>query len=397
MNKVAIVVQRCYESVVGGSESHAWQYANLLKKYYDIDILTTTAIDIKNWDNILNEGNEFKDGICIRRFNVTQGRTIYWHKLHEILLKEINPIKAKKCGKSDKHLLIEWTTGLQEEFIRKQGPYSANLIKFLKERSGDYIAVIFFTYLYPTTYFGTFYVPKYKSFLVPTLHDEPPAYLCVYKYMMHRVRKLFWNTEAEREFGNALYGKLQGRIVGMAIETKKYAPAKMNYPYLLYCGRIDKHKGCDQLIKYFLKYKKSCPSELRLILTGKDEIGVTPDSNIDYKGCVSEKEKFKLMAGASVLVAPSPYESLSVVTLEAMAQSTSVVVNGVCKVLVEHVEKSKGGMIYRDYSSFVNAINSLLRNKEKCVKMGEKARSYVKSKYSFKRIEQILIEEIEKI
>ena len=166
MNKVAIVIQRCHESVVGGSESLAWQYANLLKKYYDIDILTTTAIDIKNWDNILNEGNEFKDGICIRRFNVTQTRTIYWHKLHEILLKEINPIKAKKCGKSVKHLLIEWTTGLQEEFIRKQGPYSANLIRFLKERSGDYIAVIFLTYLYPTTYFGTFYVPKYKSFLV---------------------------------------------------------------------------------------------------------------------------------------------------------------------------------------------------------------------------------------
>ena len=171
----------------------------------------------------------------------------------------------------------------------------------------------------------------------------------------------------------------------------------MNYSYLLYCGRIDKHKGCDQLIKYFLKYKKSCPSELRLILTGKDEIGIPPGSNIGYKGCVSEKEKFKLMAGASVLVVPSLYESLSVVTLEAMAQSTPVVVNGACKVLVDHVEKSKGGMIYRDYSSFVNAVSSLLRNKEKCVKMGKKARAYVKSKYSFQSIEKILIEEIEKI
>ena len=53
MNKVAIVVQRCHESIVGGSENLAWQYATLLKDEYEVDILSTTAIDAAYWSNVL--------------------------------------------------------------------------------------------------------------------------------------------------------------------------------------------------------------------------------------------------------------------------------------------------------------------------------------------------------
>ena len=39
MKRVAIVVQRCHESVVGGSESLAWNYATLLRDTCDVDVL----------------------------------------------------------------------------------------------------------------------------------------------------------------------------------------------------------------------------------------------------------------------------------------------------------------------------------------------------------------------
>ena len=64
MNKVAIVVQRCHESIVGGSESLAWHYATLLKDVYQVDILTTTAIDIQDWANALPAGVEMREGVC---------------------------------------------------------------------------------------------------------------------------------------------------------------------------------------------------------------------------------------------------------------------------------------------------------------------------------------------
>ena len=58
MNKIAIIVQRCHESVVGGSEAHAWQYATLLKNDFHVDVLTTTAVDAATWSNVLPEGIE---------------------------------------------------------------------------------------------------------------------------------------------------------------------------------------------------------------------------------------------------------------------------------------------------------------------------------------------------
>ena len=78
MRKLAIVVQRCHKDVVGGSEAEAWHYGNLLKKSYEIHILTTTAVDSERWDNVLPEGDEVSNGICIKRFKVSQGRADYW-------------------------------------------------------------------------------------------------------------------------------------------------------------------------------------------------------------------------------------------------------------------------------------------------------------------------------
>ena len=53
MKRVAIVVQRCHPDVVGGSETLAWHYATLLRETYEVDVLTTTAIDTNEWANTL--------------------------------------------------------------------------------------------------------------------------------------------------------------------------------------------------------------------------------------------------------------------------------------------------------------------------------------------------------
>ena len=82
MNRIAVVVQRCHESIVGGSESLAWQYAGLLNGAFNVDILTTTALDYTTWSNDLPPGTEDRDGIIIRRFPVSITRTGYWHELH---------------------------------------------------------------------------------------------------------------------------------------------------------------------------------------------------------------------------------------------------------------------------------------------------------------------------
>ena len=385
MRKIAIVVQRCHKNVVGGSESEAWYYGNLLKRSYEIHILTTTAVDLERWDNILAEGDEIKDRICIKRFRVSQGRADYWEEIHRQLLDEFNNTKR----------LIEWPTALQEEFIYKQGPYSDDLMDFLSEKSEDYKAIMFLTYLYPTTYFGMFQAPRDKIIFVPTLHDEPTAYLSVYKYMAKRARIIFWNTDSEYRFGKLLWGELPGCVIGIGVETRKFPPAKLNFSYMLYCGRIDINKGGPQLVDYFLKFKKDYPSNLCLVLTGDNKIELPPSKDIIFKGSVSEEEKFKLMSGASIFIMPSPNESFSIVTLEAMAQKTPILASDGSEVIIDHIKKSGGGLLYNDYDSFKYGINFLLENKQKAKDMGEKGRKYVVKNYNDEKIFKKLKDKIE--
>src|SRR5215510_6186886 len=190
MNKIAIVVQRCHETVVGGSESLAWHYAMLLKNDYQVDVLTTTAIDIRDWANVLPTGVELRDGVSIRRFPVTIGRIPHWGALFKKLGRDFDRyIKGNEgTGKSSRRL--PWSLALQEEFIRTQGPYSEPLLEYLRERHSEYKAILFTTYLYPTSYFGIYQVPKHTALLAPTLHDEKTAYLSAFKYSAHRARSI---------------------------------------------------------------------------------------------------------------------------------------------------------------------------------------------------------------
>ncbi len=392
MMRVGIVVQRWHETVVGGAESHAWQWANLLHHAYKVDLLTTTALDASTWANALPAGKETRGGITVIRFNVDQGRTPYWHGLHRILL-ENRRIHSKVVGDGYSGLQIGWPIAFQEEFIYQQGPYSKGLVDFLAEHSTQYDAVIFLTYLFPTTFYGIRATPGEKCLLVPTLHDEAPAYLEAYRFMARKVRKVLWNTQTELSLGKSLWGELPGELVGMWICDKEYQPYSPGYQYLLYCGRIDPFKGIPELLDFFGRFKRETHSDIRLILTGKDEIGLEKELDIEYRGFVSEEDKFRLMAGATAFVMPSQHESLSAVTLEAMAQRTPVLVNAQSAVLAEHVKLSEGGLTYSCYTDFVKALLHVMQfGKEK---MGEKGRQYVVSNYNKTDIKNKLMRIIE--
>ena len=392
MNKVAIVVQRCHESIVGGSESLAWHYATLLSEIYQVDILTTTAIDILHWSNTLPAGVEMRDGVAINRFPVTIGRTPYWGNFLRKLFRDFERDLKREDGTGKSSRRVPWSIGLQEEFIRTQGPYSEPLLQFLRERWSEYKAIIFTTYLYPTTYFGLFQIPKGTAVLAPTLHDEPTAYLSAFKHAAHRARSMVWLTKAERRVGVKLWGELPGQVVSMSIDTAAREPAQLQDPYVLYCGRIDPNKGCIELFDFFIEFKQQHPSNLRLLLTGKDDMPVPPHPDIHFRGFVDDEEKLRLMAGAKMFVMPSGNESFSIVTLEAMVQRAPVLASGVSEVLVDHVTDSGAGGIYRDYESFAAALLEMLGDERKLTEMGDLGRDYVLARYTRDRVRDALLE-----
>jgi glycosyltransferase involved in cell wall biosynthesis len=393
MSRIAIVVQRCHSEVVGGSEALAWQYGQLLKDVYEVDIVTTTAIDAATWVNELPEGVTIQDDVNVRRFPVDIGRSRYWHNIH---LRLLNDFKSSSGIDRKKYIASRWTMALQEEFIRHQGPYSYSLVDFLKQHWQDYGTIIFITYLFPTTYFGLRAIPSTVALLVPTLHNEAPAYLPAYRSMVSRARCLLWNTKFEEDLGDSLWGSLPGQIVGMAVDTElSEAPWQCDNPYLLYCGRVDTHKGCPQLFEYFMRYKSEKNVDLQLMLVGSKEMEIPRDPDIMYAGFISQSQKRKAMRGAIGLVMPSAYESLSLVTLEAMAQGAPVLVNGACGVLADHVNISQGGYIYNDYPEFACTLDQLFAESDRREEMGKRGRAYALERYSENAIRNALISTVQ--
>jgi glycosyltransferase involved in cell wall biosynthesis/predicted O-methyltransferase YrrM len=395
MNKVAIIVQRYHEDVVGGSESLAWHYATLLRDAYDVDLLTTTAVDISDWANVLPEGSIKKDGVNIVRFPVTVGRGAYWGELHQRLQAGFSRFKPGRIRDPDNPLQLQWSIPLQEEFILNQGPYSEPLMQFIETHWSDYRSLIFVTYLYPTTYFGLQRVPPGHALVAPTLHCEQTAYLSAYRHAAHRARESLWLTDAEQRVSQNLWGLLPGRIVSMGIDTKRRQPPAASTRYLLYCGRVDPNKGFPELFEYFKKYNRTFPGKLRLVITGKDDMKVPDHPDIEFRGFVSNEEKFSLMAGATIYISPSPNESLSIVTLEAMAQGTPILANGSSEVLIDHITRSGAGRIYVDYESFAASLSEMLSENGDLSRMGSAGREYVLARYQASHIRQALIEAIE--
>lgn len=399
--KIALVVQRWHADLSGGAERHAFAWADLLSHSHNVTILTTTARDADSWiADPLPSGDEQVGKMQVVRFPVTLGRTRDWHRLHDHLLRDFR--------KSDTPHFAHWTTALQEEWVRTQGPHSEELLQHLSDHASEYDAVIFFTYLYSPTVFGSALIPRERSFFVPTLHDEPPAYLPVFGDVARRFGRILWNTEAEQALGEKLWGKLNGRTVGCPVEveatvkTHGEAPtAAERRPYFLYSGRLDAGKGLPDLIRFFRSAAGQLPNA-KLILTGNRGMRLPIldrlRGRLEYRGFVSESEKFNLMKSAVAFVMPSPVESFSISTLEAMECGTPVIVNGRNPVLREHVEESGNGWAYSDAEEFAKAsLAALSLNAEARREMTDRGRAYVRSKYSSARILAILEEELARV
>ena len=68
MKKVAFVVQRYGTEVNGGAETLARQLAMQLSKNYDVDILTTKALDYITWEDYYEKDCEVIDGVNVKSF-----------------------------------------------------------------------------------------------------------------------------------------------------------------------------------------------------------------------------------------------------------------------------------------------------------------------------------------
>lgn len=385
MEKICFIVQRYGLEVNGGAELHCRQLAEHMLTYYDhIDVLTSKAIDYMTWKDEYKKEEEIINGVHVKRFSVT-------HKRNADEFNSINQLVYDGCLPQER----------EEEWVDKQGPALPSLCKYLREHKEEYKAFIFFTYLYYPTVMGIKEVAD-KAIVIPTAHDEPFLKMQIFKNVFNLPKAFLYNTEEERQLVNRKFHNenIPSKLGGVGVEL----PADINADrfkhkykldkFIVYVGRIDEGKNCNQLFDYFQEYKKRNDQDIKLVLMGKPVIPIPKNNDIISLGFVDDQDKFDGIAAAEVLVLPSRFESLSMVVLEAMSVDTLVLVNGECEVLKGHCTKSNGALYYKNYFEFEGTLNYLLTHPVETNAMKQNAKAYVHDNYRWdvitKRLEELI-------
>jgi glycosyltransferase involved in cell wall biosynthesis len=88
-----------------------------------------------------------------------------------------------------------------------------------------------------------------------------------------------------------------------------------------------------------------------------------------------------LLRGALAIAIPSPFESLSIVLLEAWNHGLPALVNGHCKVLKGQVRRANGGLYFRSSAEFTESLNRLRSNDAERLALGAQGFAYVEREY----------------
>jgi glycosyltransferase involved in cell wall biosynthesis len=157
-------------------------------------------------------------------------------------------------------------------------------------------------------------------------------------------------------------------------------------------GRLEPGKGIPELLSHFRALRERYQDAPDLVLAGDTNMDVSGEG-VRYVGRIEEQDKHDALAGALVVVVPSRYESLSLLTLEAFSQATPVLVNGRSEVLVGQVERSGAGRTYTDLESFIAGLRDVGNARDA---LGQRGLAYVK-KHGWPQVVAAYRDEMERI
>ena len=419
--KIAFVVQRYGAEILGGSEYHCRLIAERLAGRHQVEVLTTCARDYITWKNEYPEGEDRIRGVTVRRFANDRTRDL-----------------ASFNEYSDWIFHNDHSPADEEGWLKRQGPWCPGLLAYLEQHHGSYDALIFFTYLYAPTVLGLRVAPS-RSILVPTAHDEPAIRLGIYRDVFSLPAGIAYNTTVERGFLKQLFSVAakNEETVGCGVEfppshlhdlpTDRPDPTRslgtdadradppdtlspdisddngaldsplsargavfrrrhrLYGPFALYGGRIDPGKGCEELLDYFNSYAES-DGDASLVLMGLKLMPIPDAPHIRFAGMLSEVERLEALEAATVVVVPSPVESLSLLALEAFSVGTPVLANARSDVVTDHCQRSNGGLYYSNREEFCECLRLLINDAPLRAAMGRRGRDYVCTNYRWDAI-----------
>lgn len=357
--------------------------AEHLASHHDVTVLTTCARDYVTWRNEYPRGATEVNGVDVIRFPVRRRRDpARFGRLQQRVFHRVH----------EEHDARRW--------LDAQGPYTPAMMRWLRRNLDTFDYVVCFSYRYWTTY-NAMQIAEGKAILVPTAEPDPAIEMPLYHPLFRSARAIVYNSHEERamivrESGNDI---VLGDIVGVGIvEPPPADPGRfrslygIDGPFVLYIGRVDRNKGCEQLFDYYTTAHRAMARDgvrvPKLLLAGSAILDIPDHPGIRYLGRVSDDDKYDALGASIALVMPSFFESLSMVLLEAWALERPVFVNAHCGVLEGQTVRAGGGLHYRDVGEFEHGLRLLTDDERLRDAMGANGRGYYLENYRWPVIEE---------
>ncbi len=373
--RIAFVPPRFGAPVVGGSEAVSREAAvGLAARGWDVEVLTTCAIDHFTWKNELPPGPFEEDGLLVRRFPTVHTPRRAARKAQVIVQEGGLPTIDEQVS------WLSYTFQVPE------------LFGYLLERGTDYDVVVFSPYMFWTTAVCLPLVAA-RAVVIPCLHDEPYARLEVLRPVLSEPAQVWFLSEPEHQLAHRL-GPVSPRhtVTGAGVHPPDgYDPHgfrarhSLARPFVLYAGRREAGKGWDWLLEAFAFATSRGGVDMDLVTIGVGE--VTPPVEVEGRvldlGYLDRAERDNAFAAASVYVQPSRMESFSRTVMEAWLAGTPVLARADSEVVAWHCERSGGGLTFSDRYELAEGLRYICESPEWASRLAQRGAEYVRDEYSW--------------
>ena len=214
---------------------------------------------------------------------------------------------------------------------------------------------------------NTFYTwhgsPPSKNFFRQTLVSyfqnmlEHEKVICISNYLLNECKKL---------------GVKWAGVIHEGVDKIKYTPTWEDKDYMLYVGRLEKHKHVEKLIKVSKELK--IPLKIAGYGTEIDSLrfAAKGEKQIKFLGRVSDEELIKLYQECSFFVSASEWECFGLIFLEAGCCGKPSILFRI-KEMPTIVEHAKTCLISNNYDEFKCYVDLLWNSKSLRTRMGKKA------------------------
>jgi glycosyltransferase involved in cell wall biosynthesis len=374
--KLGLVVPRYGAEVLGGTEHWLRMLCQHLvaMRQWRVEVFTTCAVSAATWADELPPGQSELEGVTVHRYRSVSGRDPRYAALNTVIREDPAHVPDD----------------MARRFIELVGPVCPDVLDHAASSDCDLIALT--PYLFWPAVYGA---PRLGRRVIfhGAAHDEAELHLPVMRDVFLSVGGFAFNSYAERALVERTFpvAHLPARVIGNSVTEGAGDPAPAraalglgtDEPFVLCVGRVERDKGSHALADLWRLYRRSHPGAPRLVLIGPVHEPLPGDDDVLVAGARSEEIKWGALRGCEFLIAPSAWESFSLVVLEAWLAGRPVLVNGYCEATVEHCRRSGGGLWFTDVVEFDVTVDRLLSDAALRHHLARRGDAYARRQFSW--------------